>query len=110
MTEPRRSVPSRLVTWYHVLAKVTQVPKLEVSDEQVLELIRQLQPKRKREVLLALAEEAREGRGELLERAEAQLRRRAAERGLEWDRLTEEQRETFVDDLVHEDRRLPGSA
>jgi hypothetical protein len=37
--------------------------------------------------------------------AEAQLCRIAAEGGLEWDRLSQEQREAFVDVLVHEDRR-----
>ncbi|HXG09344.1 MAG TPA: hypothetical protein VNK04_06100 [Gemmataceae bacterium] len=37
--------------------------------------------------------------------AEAQLRRIAAERGLDWDKMSEEDREAFVDDLVHENRR-----
>ena len=33
---------------------------------------------------------------------EAQLRRVCAQRGLDWDRLSEDQREAFVDDLLHE--------
>ena len=33
--------------------------------------------------------------------AESQLRRRCAERGLDWDKMPEEQR-NFVDDLMHE--------
>ena len=36
--------------------------------------------------------------------AEAQLRRLCAVRGLNWDTMTEAERENFVDDLVHEDR------
>jgi hypothetical protein len=33
---------------------------------------------------------------------ETQLRRACAERGLNWDGLSEDQREAFVDDLLHE--------
>jgi hypothetical protein len=44
-------------------------------------------------------------RDERMQFAEAQLRRIAGQRGLDWDNLSEEQREKLVDDLVHEDRR-----
>jgi len=30
----------------------------------------------------------------------SQLRRKSAERGLEWDRMTEAEREAFVEDLL----------
>lgn len=36
--------------------------------------------------------------------AEAQLRQLCAARGLNWDTMTEAERENFVDDLVHGDR------
>ena len=36
--------------------------------------------------------------------AEAQLRQLCASRGLDWDAMTEVEREDFVDDLIHEDR------
>jgi hypothetical protein len=36
--------------------------------------------------------------------AEEQLRRVAAERNLDWDKMSEPQREALVDDLMHEDR------
>ncbi len=36
--------------------------------------------------------------------AETELRRLCADRGLNWDTMTESERENFVDDLVHEDR------
>lgn len=36
--------------------------------------------------------------------AEAQLRQLCASRGLDWDAMTEVERENFVDDLIHEDR------
>ena len=43
---------------------------LRLSDEQVLELVRQLHPDQKRAALMALAEDARQRRQERLEFAE----------------------------------------
>ena len=40
--------------------------------------------------------------GDRLRWAEAQLRRASAQRGLDWDRLSEDERESFVDTLLHE--------
>lgn len=36
--------------------------------------------------------------------AKAQFQQLCADRGLNWDAMTEAERENFVDDLVHEDR------
>ncbi len=36
--------------------------------------------------------------------AEAQFRDLCASRGLDWDMMTDEERISFVDDLIHEDR------
>lgn len=76
---------------------------LELTDEQVISLVRQLPVARKRAALLALAQEAPACRDERLREGEAQLRRLCAERGLEWDRLSEDEREEFVDRLLHEE-------
>ena len=78
--------------------------KLELSEEQVIELVRQLPPAGKRCALLTLAEDARVRREARVDFAEAQLRQLCTERGLKWDAMSEEDREAFVDDLVHEDR------
>ena len=80
------------------------MPMLELTDQQVVELVKQLPPERKREALLALAAEASARRDERMEYAEAQIRRVCAERGRDWDKLSEDEREAFIDDLVHEDR------
>ena len=40
----------------------------------------------------------------LREYAEAQLRKLSASQGLNWDKMTDEERIDFVDDLIHEDR------
>lgn len=80
------------------------MPILELSDAQVVELVKQLSPERQREALLALASGTARRRDERMEFAEDQLRRACTERGLSWDVLSEEEREAFVDDLLHEDR------
>ena len=76
---------------------------LELTDEQVISLVRQLPSARKRDALLALAQEAEARRDDRMRFGEAQLRRRCAERGLDWDKLSETQREEFVDRLLHEE-------
>ena len=80
------------------------MPILELSDAQVVELVKQLPPERQRAALLALAAGATQRREERMQYAESQLRRLSAERGLEWDKMSEDQREDFIDDLLHEDR------
>ena len=40
----------------------------------------------------------------LMDYAEVQLRKLSASRGLDWDRMSDEERIDFVDDLIHEDR------
>ena len=81
------------------------MPTLELTIEQVLALVQQLPPEQKRSVLLMLAEDARARREERLDYAEAQLRQLCAERGRDWGTMSEDEREAFIDDLVHEDRR-----
>jgi hypothetical protein len=80
------------------------MPSLELTDEQVLALVRQLAPDRRRAALLALAADATQRREERMNYAEEQLRRVCAERGQDWDSMSEDEREAFVDDLMHEDR------
>ena len=79
------------------------MPILELSDAQVVELVKQLPPERQRAALMALAAGATQRREERMQDAEAQLRRVSAERRLEWDKMSEGQREDFIDDLLHED-------
>lgn len=81
------------------------MPTVTLTDDQVLDLVKQLPMERKRTVLLLLAEEGRARREARLDYAEAQLRRLCAERGLDWDVMGEDEREVFIDDLIHEDRQ-----
>jgi hypothetical protein len=77
---------------------------VELTTEQVAELVRQLPAEAKREVLLALAGGAQAGRPERRSLAEARLRQFAADRGFNWDAMSDDQRQALVDDLIHEDR------
>ena len=46
-----------------------------------------------------------DSQAELMDYAEAQLRDLCASRKLDWDAMTEADRENFVNDLIHEDRK-----
>jgi hypothetical protein len=76
---------------------------LELTDEQVISLVRQLPAARKLGALLALAQDAQARRDERMRFGEAQLRRLCAERKLNWDSMSEDQREEFVNQLLHEE-------
>ena len=78
------------------------MPSVTLTDEQVVELVKQLPARQRRAVLFVLAEAAQARRDERMAYAETQLRQRAAAQGLEWDALNEDERERFIDDLLHE--------
>ena len=67
------------------------------TDREVLPEDKQLIPQ-------AATEQADVEQKALMDRAEAQLRKLSASRGLDWDMMTDEERINFVDDLIHEDR------
>jgi hypothetical protein len=74
---------------------------LSLSEDQVVQLVRQLTPQDKQRLLIELTAEhdawwetaAREG--------EKDMRHLAANRGLDWESMSETQREVFVDELLH---------
>lgn len=77
---------------------------IKLTTEQVIDFIQQMPPKEKRAALIALAEKASVAEEERMKYAESQVRQLCASRGLNWDAMTEEEREDFIDDLVHKDR------
>jgi hypothetical protein len=77
---------------------------ITLTDEQVMALIDQLPPQRKSELFSRLARSEWPVWAQVVSEAEPQARRLAAERGLEWNVLSDEERITLVDDLIHEDR------
>ncbi len=77
---------------------------IKLTTEQVIDFIQQMPPKEKRAVLIALAERTSTNQEERMKYAESQVKQLCASQGLNWDTMTEEEREDFIDDLVHEDR------
>ena len=77
---------------------------LELTKEQVFDLVRQMPANEKREMLQVLAVNGPVERAKRQQFAEEQLRHLCAARRLDWDALSADEREAFIDDLIHEDR------
>jgi len=79
------------------------MPSLNLTNEQVVELIKQLPTEQQIEVFRFLLLQ-QWGKWESLSRyGVEQVRLVAEERGYNWDTMSEEECEAFVDQLVHED-------
>lgn len=78
------------------------MPNLTLTDRQVIDLIKQLPLENQYSLLLELAREAGQKREERMDFAEKQLKALCQKKGLNWEEMTEEDRISFVDDLVHE--------
>ncbi len=78
------------------------MPTLDLSVDQVVTLFRQLPPETRHDALLALAHNSAADRAAAQLKAESKLRARATARGLDWDKLSEDERERLVDDWLHE--------
>ena len=75
---------------------------LSLTDEQVLQLVKQLPPQAKKRVLTDLTAERDNWWQAAARHGEEDMRRLAKTRGLDWEAMSEAQREAFVDDLLHE--------
>ncbi len=79
-----------------------RVATLSLTDEQVVQLVKQLAPQSKRRVLTDLTAERDRWWQTTAREGENDMRRLATARGLDWDTMTATQREAFVDDILHE--------
>ncbi len=77
---------------------------VELTTDQVVSFVQQMPPEEQQALLLTIAEQAAANRDARMARAEIQFRRLCTARGMDWDTMTEAERENFIDDLVHEDR------
>lgn len=73
-----------------------------LTDEQVVQLVKQLPPQSKRRVLTDLNAGRDDWWQASATKGEQDMRRLASARGLNWDTMTETQREALVDDILHE--------
>jgi len=74
---------------------------LEVTESQVVEWVQQLSPVAKQSVLRALIPQLDELEA-LVDYGGQRARYLCAERGLDWDNLTEDERQQLIDELLHE--------
>jgi len=77
---------------------------LEVPESQIVDSVKRVSPEARRAILRMLIPRLDELE-DLVDRGNQRVRALCAERGLDWDGLSEQQRQRLVDDLVHE----PGS-
>ena len=84
------------------LRQNTSMATLLLTDEQVVQLVKQLPPQSKQRVLTDLTAERDQWWQSAARDGEKDMRQLAAARGLDWDTMTEAQREAFVDDILHE--------
>jgi len=87
--------------------EVRIVPQLTVSEEQVLELLRQLSPEGKKKALGLLRSEMVSEFLETIACLSERLRQWASERGIDLDSMSDDEWEALVDAIVHEPN--PGS-
>jgi len=77
------------------------MPQIDVSEEQILDALDRLSPSGRREAVRRLIAGA-----SVLDRTINTLQPRiveiARQRGLDWAKLSDEERERFVDDILHE--------
>ena len=79
---------------------------LELTTEQIINLVQQMPLEEKFLVVRALTRETPAEREERMKYAESKVRELCVQRGLDWDAMTEDERLYFIDDIVHEDREF----
>ena len=80
------------------------MPSVTLSDDQVFNLATQLSPERQAELLRRLITLQWPQWDDLSRFGEDRIRTVAAQRGLDWDAMSDDQRDALVNELVHEDR------
>jgi hypothetical protein len=77
------------------------MPQIEVNEEQVLRALDQLSPTARRAALAKLIR-GYDALDRLVERNRGRIETLCRERGVEFARLTEEERERLIDELLHQ--------
>lgn len=75
---------------------------LTISDEQILDLILQLPEQQRTWLFLRLAVMQWPAWIELSKYGSQQASRVAAEKGMDWQQMSDEEREEFIDQILHE--------
>ena len=75
---------------------------LQISNEQILELVLQLSEQQQKWLFSQLAARQWPVWADLSQYGEQQARSIAADRGLDWSRMSDADREQLVDQILHE--------
>ena len=84
------------------------MPTLIWTDEQVMELVSQLPVDLQATLLKSLLVKQWGVWVDLSQYGAERVGLAAMQRGRDWDTMTEDEREAFIDDVVHEDRQCSG--
>jgi hypothetical protein len=78
------------------------MPVLNLTNEQVVELVKQLPVEQQAEIFRFLLLQ-QWGQWQLLSQyGSDKVRLAARERGYDWDRMSDDEQEAFIDEVVHE--------
>jgi hypothetical protein len=91
----------RVILWRSRKKEVMMVT-LTLSDQQIVDLVKQLPPTAKQTILDVLIAERETWWDMTVANSEKKMRALAQKRGLDWDKMSEDEREKLVDDLMHE--------
>lgn len=75
---------------------------LFLNTEQIIALVKQLAIPEQRMILQAIKAEQDAWWQNRLDQGELQMRSLSTTHGLNWDIMTEQEREEFIDDILHE--------
>src|SRR5215813_5710881 len=78
------------------------MPNTPSVEEQLREWVGQLAPEHRQLLLMMLTEDNRLQRSGRLDFAISQLRKLCQQRGFDWDKMAETERESFLDNLIRE--------
>jgi hypothetical protein len=79
------------------------MPMLTLTDDQVIELVKELSETQKQKLLKILLMQLWESWAKLTHDSPEKARQAAQERGKNWDAMTEDEREEFIDELLQEE-------
>lgn len=77
------------------------MPQIEVPEQQILQSLDQLSPQGRREAIQRLLPGSK-FLDQMIERLRPRIDALARDRGLDWNRMSDEARERLVDELLHE--------
>jgi len=77
------------------------MPQIDIPEKEIVQALDQLSPEAKRQALRKLLPTS-SYLDQAVERNQGRIEALAKQRGLDWNSLTEAQREKLIDDILHE--------